>query len=99
MFNILKFVILLYIHQASCFVLHHIEHTLLSRVVPVNEEGNVVTLVPEEEQCPVEVGFDICGTDLEPEIPVNQGNPQMHLNFSCIFKSFTSLMLMLCCIR
>jgi hypothetical protein len=23
----------------------------------------------------VEIGFDICGTDLEPEIPVDQGKP------------------------
>jgi hypothetical protein len=39
----------------------------------------------------VEVGFDICGTDLEPEIPVDQGKPRMHLNISCVLKSFTSL--------
>jgi hypothetical protein len=41
----------------------------------VNEEINVVAPVPEEEQSPVEIGFDICGTDLEPEIPVDQGKP------------------------
>jgi hypothetical protein len=39
----------------------------------------------------VEVGFDICGTDLEPEIPVDQGKSRMHLNISCVLKSFTSL--------
>jgi hypothetical protein len=57
------------------FALHHIEHTLSSRVVPVNEEINMVEPVPEEEPSSVEVGFDICGTDPEPEIPVDQGKP------------------------
>jgi hypothetical protein len=51
---------------------------MLSHVVPVNQEVNVVKLVPEEGQSPVEVGFDICGTDPEPEIPVDQGKPRMH---------------------
>jgi hypothetical protein len=55
----------------------------------VNEEANVIESVPEEEQSPVEVGFDICGIDPEPEIPVDQGKPRMHLNFPCILKSFT----------
>jgi hypothetical protein len=45
----------------------------------VNEEVNIIEPVPEEEQSPVEVGFDICGTDPKPEIPVDQGKPQMHL--------------------
>jgi hypothetical protein len=60
-----------YHHQALCFVLHHIEHTLSSRVVPVNEEITVVEPVPKEEQTSVEVGFDICGTDPEPELPID----------------------------
>jgi hypothetical protein len=51
---------------------------MLSRVVPVNEEVNVVEPVPEEGQSPVEVGFDICRTNPKPEIPVDQGKPQMH---------------------
>jgi hypothetical protein len=72
---------------------------MLSCIDPVNEEVNVVEPIPEEEQSPVKVGFDFCGTDLELEIPVNQGKPRMHLNLSCILKSFTSLMLMLCGIR
>jgi hypothetical protein len=55
-----------------------LKHDMLSRVVPVNEELNVVDPVLEEGQSP-EVGFDICGTDPEPEIPVDQGKPQMHL--------------------
>jgi hypothetical protein len=72
---------------------------MLSHIVPVNEEINVVEPVPEEEQSSVEVGFDICGTDPEPKIPVDQGKPRMHLNLPCVLKSFTSLMLMFCCIR
>jgi hypothetical protein len=45
----------------------------------MNEEITVVEPVPEEEQTSVEVGFDICCTDLEPELPADQGKPQMHL--------------------
>jgi hypothetical protein len=44
----------------------------------LNEEVNVVEPVPKEGQLPVEVGFDICGTDPEPEISVDQGKPRMH---------------------
>jgi hypothetical protein len=57
----------------------------------VNEEITVVEPVPEEEQTSVEVGFDICGTDPEPELLVDQGKLQMHLNLPCVLKSFTSL--------
>jgi hypothetical protein len=65
----------------------------------VNEEITVVEPVPEEEPTSMEVGFDICGTDLEPELPTDQGKPWMHLNLPCVLKSFTSLMLMPYCIR
>jgi hypothetical protein len=44
----------------------------------VNEEVNVIEPVPEEGQSPVEVGFDIYGTDSEPEILIDQGKPLMH---------------------
>jgi hypothetical protein len=64
---------------------------LSSHVVPVNEESTEVEFVPEEEPMSVEVGFDICGTDPKPEIPINQGKPRMHLNLPCVLKSFTSL--------
>jgi hypothetical protein len=57
----------------------------------VNEEVNVAKPVPEEEQSSIEVGFDIYGTDPEPEIPIDQGKPRMHLNLPCVLKSFTSL--------
>jgi hypothetical protein len=56
-----------------------LKHIILSRIVPVNEKVNVVKPVPEEGQSPVEVGFDICGTGPEHEIPIDQGKPQMHL--------------------
>jgi hypothetical protein len=56
-------------------VLHHFKQALSSRVIPVNEEITEVEFVPEEEPTSVEVGFDICGTDREPELPVDQGKP------------------------
>jgi hypothetical protein len=65
----------------------------------VNEEITEVELVPEEEPTSVEVGFDICDADLEPELPINQGKPQLYLNLPCVLKSFISLIVMLCCIR
>jgi hypothetical protein len=65
----------------------------------VNEEIAEVESVPEEEPMSVEVGFDIYGTDPEPEIPVDQGKLRLHLTLPCILKSFTLLMLMLYCIR
>jgi hypothetical protein len=37
------------------------------------------------------VGFDICGTVLEPELLVNQGKPRLHLTFPCILKSLLHL--------
>jgi hypothetical protein len=90
---VLKFLILSYHHQASCFVLHHVEHTLSSCVVPVNEEVNVVEPVSEEEQSPVEVGFDICGIDPEPQISIDQGKPRMHTTSPCVLKSLHHLCL------
>jgi hypothetical protein len=35
----------------------------------------------------VEVGFDICGINPEPEFPADQGKPWMHLNLPCILKA------------
>jgi hypothetical protein len=57
----------------------------------VNEEITEGESVPEEEPTSIEVGFDIYGTDPEPELPVDQGKPRMHLNITCVLKSFTSL--------
>jgi hypothetical protein len=59
----------------------------------VNEEIAEVESIPEEEPASVEVGFDICGTDPEPELPIDQGKPRLHLTIPCVLKSFTSLML------
>jgi hypothetical protein len=52
-----------------------LKHVMLARIVPVNEEVSTVEPVPEEEQSLVEVGLDICGTDPELEIPIDQGKP------------------------
>jgi hypothetical protein len=51
----------------------------------------MVEPVPKEEQMSMEVGSDICGTDSEPKLPIDQGKPRMHLNLPCVLKSFTSL--------
>ena len=56
---------------------------LLLRVVNENESV-VVNRVEEEVNPSVEVGFDNCGTSLEPDFSVNQGKPQMHLNLPCV---------------
>ena len=57
----------------------------------VNESENVVVnQVVEEVNPPVEVGFDICGTSLEPDYSDNQGKPRMHLNLPCILQIFIS---------
>jgi hypothetical protein len=66
---------------------------MLSRVVPMNQEVNVVEPVPEEGQSPVEVGFNICGTDPQPEIQINQGKPRMHTTPPCVLQSLHHLCL------
>ena len=48
---------------------------LLSRVVTEGEEVTV-DQVPEEENPPVEVGFDICGSLGEPNTFTNQCKPR-----------------------
>ena len=63
---------------------------LLLRVV--NESENVVVnQVVEEVNPPVEVGFDICGTSLEPDFFDNQGKPRMHLNLPCVLQIISLL--------
>jgi hypothetical protein len=57
----------------------------------MNEEISEVESVPEKEPMSMEVKFDICGTDPEPDLPIDQGKPQMHLNLPCVLKSFTLL--------
>ena len=63
---------------------------LLLRVVNEGEHV-VVNQVVEEVNPPVEVGFDNCGTTLEPNFSVNEGKPRMHLNL--VFYKLISLML------
>ena len=61
--------------------------TLLLRVV--NESENVViNQVIEEVNPSVDVGFDICGTSLEPDFFDNQGKLRMHLNLPCVLQIY-----------
>jgi hypothetical protein len=64
-------------HQASCLLFHHVEaYVFILRVVTENE-SDIIEPVPEEVVPPVEVGFDICGTDPEPVYLDNtQGKPR-----------------------
>jgi hypothetical protein len=70
----------------------------LSRVVIESEESNIEPN-PKEGGLSFEVGFDICGTNPEPEIPVGQGKLRYHLNHSLTFTSLLSLVLLPCCIK
>ena len=56
---------------------------LLLRVVNEGEHV-VVNQVMEEANPSVEVGFDNCGTTLEPDFSVNDGKPWMHLTLPCV---------------
>ena len=65
---------------------------LLLRVV--NKSKNlVVNQVMEEVNLSIEVGFDICGTSLEPDFSINQGKPRMHLNLPCVLQILSLLLL------
>jgi hypothetical protein len=63
----------------------------------VNEEITEVEPIPEEESMSVEVGFNICGIDPEPKIPVDQGKPRMHfkpsLHFVKLYFTYVSALL------
>jgi hypothetical protein len=52
----------------------------------VNEDVNVVEPDPEEGQSPVEVEFNICGFNPEPEIPIDQGKPRLHTTPPCVLQ-------------
>ena len=68
---------------------------LLLRVV--NESENVVVNQVEEEVNPsVEVGFDNCGTTLEPNFSVNEGKPRMHLNLPCVLQIYLAFAFKYC---
>jgi hypothetical protein len=59
----------------------------------MNDEVNVVEPIPEKGQSPVEVGFDICGIDPKPKIPVDQGKLRMHTTPPCVLQSLHHLCL------
>ena len=52
---------------------------------PVVNESEEVTIdqVLEEENPPVEVGFDICGSSEEPNTSTNQGKPRSIQPYPC----------------
>ena len=51
----------------------------------VESESETILVEQVLEESPVVTGFDICGTDLEPEI-VNEGKPRfMHLNHYLVY--------------
>jgi hypothetical protein len=54
----------------------------------VNEEITEVEPIREEEPTSVKVGFDICGTDPEPEIPVDRGKAPITFKHSLRFEKF-----------
>ena len=63
----------------------------------VNESENVVVnQVVEEVNPSVKVGFDTCGTSLEPDFSVNQGKPRMHLNLPCVLKIYIAFAFKYC---
>jgi hypothetical protein len=63
---------------------------LLSRVVTEGEEVTV-DQIPEEENPPVEVGFDICGSSREPNTSTNQGKPRSIQPILVVYKCFYNL--------
>ena len=68
---------------------------LLLRVVNEGEHV-VVNQVVEEVNPSVEVGFDICGTSLEPDFSDNQGKPWMHLNLPCASQIYIAFAFQYC---
>ena len=69
--------------------------TLLLRVV--NESENlVVNQVVEEVNPPVEVGFDICGTSLEPDYSDNRGKPWVHFNLPYVLQIYIAFVFKYC---
>ena len=82
--------------QASCFISRIILNMALLPCV-VNESENLVANQVVEEVNPlVEVGFDICGTFLEPDFSDNQGKPRMHLNLPCVLQIYIAFAFKYC---
>ena len=74
---------------------HHVKHGIVLRVVNEGEHV-VVNQVVEEVNLSLEVGFDICGTTLEPDFSVNQGKPRMHLNLPCVLQIYLAFAFKYC---
>ena len=74
---------------------HHVKQALLLRVVNEGEHV-VVNQVVEEVNPSVEVGFDNCGTTLEPDFSVNEGKPRMHLNLPCVLQIYIAFAFKYC---
>jgi hypothetical protein len=55
-----------------------------------------VDQAPEEENLPVEVGFDICGSSEEPNTSTTQGKPWSIQTVPCIYKCFYNLSPIIC---
>ena len=82
--------------QASCFISRIILNmALLPRVVN-KSENMAVNQVVEEVNPPIEVGFDICGTFLEPDFSDNQVKPWMHLNLPYVLQSYITFVFKYC---
>ena len=63
----------------------------------MNESENmVVNQVVEEVNPSVEVGFDICGTNSEPDYSDTQGKPRMHLNLPCVLQMYIAFAFQYC---
>ena len=68
---------------------------LLLRVVNESENA-VVNQVVEKLNPTVEVGFDICGTSLEPDFSDNQRKPRMHLNLPYVLQIYIAFAFQYC---
>ena len=72
---------------------------LILRVVNEGEHV-VVNQVVEEVDPSEEVGVDIGGTTPDPDFPVNEGKPWMHLTLPCVLPiDFTFAFAFLYCIK
>ena len=63
---------------------HHVKHTSFITCSD-RRRGSDRDQVPEEENPPVVVGFDICGSLGEPNTSTNQGKPWSIQHFSLLF--------------
>jgi hypothetical protein len=71
---------------------HHVKHAIvLSHVVIESEEASV-DQAPEEEQTPVKVEYDICGSSGDPNFSANtSGKPRCMQTISLYFANGITL--------